>query len=123
MIILGVSVLQGCIYCTQTHTVLAHKEGLSQEELQALHGKIDSNVFVGKERILWEYIFAMGADVVEAKCVSIAMDQLKKQWLDFEIVEITMLIGTTIMLNRYCIALQIPTSQSHIEWLQDQGWS
>lgn len=122
MIILGVSVLQGCTYCTQTHTVLAHQEGLELEELEALHGKIDSNIFLGKERVLWEYILAMGADVVDSHRVSIAMDRLKEEWLDFEIVEITMLIGTTVMLNRYCIALEIPTSDVHIKWLKEQGW-
>ena len=123
MIILGVSVLQGCIYCTQTHTVLAHQEGLSLGELQALHGKMDSTVFLGKESVLWSYVLAMGADVVDSNRVSLAMDRLKEEWLDFEIVEITVLIGTTIMLNRYCIALEIPTSESHLVWLQEQGWS
>jgi AhpD family alkylhydroperoxidase len=123
MIILGVSVLQGCDYCTQTHTVLAHQEGVSVEELQVLRRQSDANVFLGKECLLWEYIRVVGAGVVDSSHVSIAVDRLKEEWLEFELVEITMLIGTTIMLNRYCITLNIPTAQSHVDWLVEQGMS
>ena len=51
-----------------------------------------------------------------------AMADLTNDQMDFEIVEITMLIGTTIMLNRYCIALDIPTAQVHLDWIAQQDW-
>ena len=123
MVILGVSALQGCRYCTQTHTVVAHREGLLAEELLVLRGdKNNHGQFEDREGTLWDYILAVGAGRVDSQRVSSAMNKLKQDWMDFEIVEITMLIGTTIMLNRYCIALDIPTDQVHVDWLSRQEW-
>ena len=123
MVILGVSALQGCRYCIQTHTVVAHREGLLPEELWVLRGeKVNNGQFTDKEASLWNYILAVGAGKVDGQVASSAIDKLKEDWMDFEIVELTMLIGTTIMLNRYCIALDIPTAQIHIDWLAQQEW-
>ena len=75
------------------------------------------------EKVLYGTTFLLLVqEVWIAKTVDSAMEDLKQDWMDFEIVEITMLIGTTIMLNRYCIALDIPTSQIHIDWLARQEW-
>ena len=123
MVILGVSALQGCQYCTQTHTVVAHREGLLPDEVLVLRGETDNcGQFVDREAALWNYILAVGAGIIDGQTVGLAMDELKQDWMDFEIVEITMLIGTTIMLNRYCIALEIPTDQVHLDWLAQQDW-
>lgn len=123
MIILGVSALQGCQYCTQTHTVVAHREGLTPEELLLLRsGQLEQDLFKSAEASLWTYIVTVGSGRVNGADVQKAMDNLKKDWMEFEVVEITMLIGTTIMLNRYCIALGIPTDEAHLTWLQQQAW-
>ena len=123
MVILGVSALQGCRYCTQTHTVVAHREGLMPDELLVLRGDKDNNSqFEDREGSLWDYILAVGAGSVDSQEVALAMEKLKQDWMEFEIVEITMLIGTTIMLNRYCIAIDIPPAQIHIDWLARQEW-
>ena len=51
MVVLGVSALQGCRYCTQNHTVVAHREGLSEEEVLVLRGgKANEREFVDNER-------------------------------------------------------------------------
>lgn len=123
MIILGVSALQGCQYCTQTHTVVAHREGLTSEEiLQLRSGQPEQQLFTNAEATLWTYIVTVGADRPNGEAVEQAMNNLKKDWMEFEIVEITMLIGTTIMLNRYCIALGIPADEAHLKWIQQQDW-
>ena len=123
MVILGVSALQGCRYCTDTHTVVASREGLSQDELRVLRGaKENEGEFVDKERSLWTYVLAVGAGKIDVTQTKKAMGTLKNDWMEFEIVEITMLVGTTIMLNRYCIALDIPTAQVHVDWLDRQDW-
>ena len=123
MVVLGVSALQGCRYCTQTHTVIAHREGLTPEELLVLRGATENvNEFVDAEASLWSYVLAVGAGTIDRSQSDRAMDLLKNDLLDFEIVEITMLIGTTIMLNRYCIALDIPTAPLHLAWLSQQDW-
>ena len=123
MVILGVSALQGCRYCTDTHTSVAYREGLSPAELRVLRGtRTNTDEFVDKERSLWSYVCAIGAGKVDGTEVEKAMQTFKEDWMDFEIVEITMLVGTTIMLNRYCIALDIPTAQVHSDWLSEQDW-
>ena len=64
MVILGVSALQGCRYCTQTHTVVAHREGLLPDELLVLRGDKDNHIqFEDREGSLWNYIRAVGAGV------------------------------------------------------------
>ena len=76
MVILGVSALQGCRYCTQTHTVVAHREGLSDDEvLFFVVTRQMTDEFVDKERSLWSYVLAVGAGKVdgtetEKRCVS-----------------------------------------------------
>lgn len=123
MVILGVSALQGCRYCTQTHTVVAHRQGLSDDEVLVLRGsKANEGEFADRESSLWSYVIAVGAGKVDNAQTERAMASLKNDWMDFEIVEITMLIGTTIMLNRYCIALDIPTAQVHLDWIAQQDW-
>ncbi len=125
MIILGVSALQGCRYCTQTHTVVAYKHGLTPKELLVLRGQQEcgtESTFHDREAVLWSYIQAVGGSNLDAQRVDEAMSKLKELWADYEIVEITMLIGTTIMLNRYCIALGIPTAPEHLDWLSTQDW-
>ena len=123
IVVLGVSALQGCRYCTQTHTAVAHREGLSEDEILVLRGnKANEREFVDKEGSLWSYVLAVGAGKVDKVQTERAMASLKNDWMDFEIVEVTMLIGTTIMLNRYCMALDIPTAQVHLDWLAQQDW-
>ncbi len=128
MIILGVSALQGCRYCTQTHTVVAYTEGLTPKEIAVLSGleqgqdQNGEGVFQDREAVLWSYIQAIGGAKPDDEHVEVEMGKLKALWADYEIVEITMLIGTTLMLNRYCIALGIPTALEHVEWLNKQDW-
>ncbi len=121
MIILLVSVLQGCRYCTQTHTVVAFNEGLSTTELASIRTGQPQG-FAPKEQALVDFVIVMGAGILDKQKVDQVMTLLTEHWLDFEVVEISMLIGTVIMLNRYCIALDLPTSETHLQWLENEGW-
>lgn len=123
IVILGTSALQGCRYCTDTHTFLAHQCGLTQGEIQVLRGESsETDTFDAPEKALWAYVQVMAAGALQQTEISAVMDALQAHWLDFEVVEITMLIGTTIMLNRYCTAIGIPVSQTHQQWLAEQVW-
>ena len=123
IIILGTSALQGCQYCTDTHTVVAYQNGLIPKEIVGLRELTSSGMFDDlAEATLWAFVQTMASPKVDPLHISDAMEQLKQHWLEFEVVEITMVISTTIMLNRYCIALGIPVSESHAKWLTQQQW-
>lgn len=123
IIVLGVSALQGCQYCRDTHTVVAHQSGLSQREIVALRQSSTETVFEDpSEAILVQLVQVLGGGQVQTAGIERIMTQMKAYWLEFEIVEITMLISTTVMLNRYCIAMDIPVSPSHQLWLNEQTW-
>ena len=123
IVVLGVSALQGCQYCTDTHTVVAHQSGLTSTEILVLRQVSNADVFTNPgEAILWQLVQALGHGLVNSEVVGEIMTQMKQQWLEFELVEITMLISTTIMLNRYCIAMDIPVSSAHKVWLKEQAW-
>jgi AhpD family alkylhydroperoxidase len=123
IVVLGVSALQGCQYCTDTHTVVAHQSGLSQSEILVLRQASKDDVFVDPaEAALWHLVQTLGGGRVDSAQIEHAMTQMTQHWLEFEMVEITMLISTTIMLNRYCIAMNIPVSEVHQVWLNEQPW-
>lgn len=46
---------------------------------------------------------------------------MRRQWADHEIVELTMVIGVTLMLNRFATALALPTSPDTHERLAAEG--
>jgi hypothetical protein len=42
---------------------------------------------------------------------------------DPELVELTLLVGATLLLNRFCTALELPTSPKVLGRLADEGWA
>ena len=52
-----------------------------------------------------------------------ANDAIKANYADHEIVEITVLIGATMLLNRYATALQLPVGASTLERLAVEGFA
>ena len=48
-------------------------------------------------------------------------EALKAHWSDAEIVELTLLCAATLMLNRYCSALALPTSPDTLRRLEAEG--
>jgi AhpD family alkylhydroperoxidase len=104
-VILRVSARAGCRYCTDTHTVAAWDAGLSmQETAELVGGGIDGD---GRRRALVEWCDAFAAapepipdDVASA---------LREHFGDSEIVELAVVAGVTLMLNRFCTSLGLPT--------------
>lgn len=119
--ILRASALQKCRYCTQTHTVVALAAGLAENEVRALRG--DGNVAAtfpqARERALisWTDAVTLGPNAVDD---SVAR-QLKAHFSEPDVVELTLLIGATVMLNRYATALDLPTSEEHLAKLSALG--
>ena len=121
IIILRTSVLCACRYCVNAHTVVALDTGLSIEETTMLR---DPNPFLTgfddpAERSLLDYIAAVaepGRPITDEE-----YQHLAGYWRDYEIVEITLTIGTTMLLNRLCTALRLPSSPETLARLAAQG--
>ncbi|SDX71813.1 alkylhydroperoxidase AhpD family core domain-containing protein [Modestobacter sp. DSM 44400] len=108
IVILRTSAVMGCRYCTEAHSVVALDSGLNVREVRALRGELPvGDVFTAEEEralVAWCDAVAQGAeaDIRQARQV-LDVD-------DARLVELTLLVATTVMLNRYATALALPTS-------------
>jgi AhpD family alkylhydroperoxidase len=115
--IVRTSALLGCRYCVQTHSVAALDAGLTRAEVRALRGEgplADAFDRPG-ELALIGYVdgVASGRGPVAAEVRAPVEDHLGEPGL----VALTLLVGATMMLNRYCSALELPTGAHTLERL------
>ena len=122
IVILRASSLLGCRYCVATHTVVAMDAGLTRPEMDALRESADAaEVFESpREQALVRWTDAVaqgrgpvGADVTEA---------FKAHFEDAEVVELTLLVGVTMTLNRYATSLAFPIPTPCLETLRAEGF-
>lgn len=99
LVILRVSVRNGCRYCTRVHDDVAAEAGVSEGERRALQAPETPLALEGRERAAVLFADAMCAAPGDA------VAGLREFFRDDEIVELTMLAGATIFLNRFCTAL------------------
>jgi AhpD family alkylhydroperoxidase len=123
LVILRTSALTGCRYCTQTHTVVARNAGLSVEEVVAVRGQQPLEAAFTDPRELallrWVDVVAGGSGPVPEAARRAARERLD----DPELVELTLLVGATLLLNRFCSALELPTSPKVLRRLAAEGWT
>ncbi|MFL5821497.1 MAG: carboxymuconolactone decarboxylase family protein [Solirubrobacteraceae bacterium] len=114
LVILRVSARNACRYCVETHTVAAWDAGLSIDETRALCG--DGAGLDGRERTLvrWCDAIAGSGPVPDA-----LVEELRGQASEHEMVELTLLAAATVMLNRLCTALELPTSPGTLARLRE----
>lgn len=121
LVIVRTSVLQGCRYCIQSHSVLALDSDVTVVELRALLGHspwIDA--FDDEDdRALLAWVDAVAAN--PSRVTSSVGERLRARYSEAEVVELTLLCATTVMLNRYCTALELPTSPSTMQRLVSEG--
>ena len=120
IVIVRVSALLECRYCVQTHTAIALDSGLERDELLALRGETPLDGFEDpRERALiaWSDAVALGRGAVEPA----VRDVLHEHFEDPDVVELTLLVGATMMLNRYCSALELPTGEAALARLRREG--
>ncbi len=122
IVILRASARLACRYCTQTHSVVALDAGLGLEEVAALRGErsIDSAFKEPSELALiaWTDVISDGAAPIGGE----AMARLREHFSEAEVVEVTMTACTTILLNRYATALDLPVAEAHAGLLAEHGW-
>jgi len=120
IVILRTSARASCRYCVDSHTVVARDAGLSLTEVRALRGELDAaTVFVDagdRAAIGWcDAVVSTGSVAREAK------DALRASFADHEVVELTLLAATTLLLNRFCTSLDLPTSPEVLDRLAAEG--
>lgn len=121
IVILRTSARLGCRFCVQTHTVAARDAGLSPGEVRALRDEAPlAPTFVdpGELALLdWVDAVALGPGPVPAA----AREALRSLLGDPALVELTLLVGATVMLNRFCTALDLPTGPGVVARLAAEG--
>lgn len=122
LVIVRVSARARCRYCVQTHTAVALDAGLNRTEVRALRGEADyADVFrdpAERAVVAWSDAVAVGTGPVPPE----VRDALFEHFADHEVVELTMLAGATLMLNRYATALELPTSEDTLARLAAEGF-
>lgn len=120
--ILRTSALLSCRYCIDSHTPVALDSGLTHAEVRALRGEVDIHEsFPGdtdRTLINWIDAVAAGRGPIDATIADIA----KSTFTDATIVELTLLVGATMLLNRYATALGLPVSAQTVNRLADEGF-
>ncbi|HEV2818938.1 MAG TPA: carboxymuconolactone decarboxylase family protein [Solirubrobacteraceae bacterium] len=121
--ILRTSALLECRYCVQTHTAVALDAGLSVDEVRALRGEgdLDAAFADARERVMiaWIEAVALGRGPVAPELQARAADALEEHTL----VELTLAVGATLMLNRYCTALDLPVGAQTLRRLAAEGFA
>lgn len=125
LVIVRASAVLRCRYCSETHAAVALDAGLSLEEVRALceapAGEPPPAILTPAETALvaWVDAVALGPGRVPAAVGA----ELRRHVSDSEVVELTLLVGATVMLNRFCTALGLPTSSSSLERLEKAGYA
>lgn len=103
LVILRVSAVNRCRYCVATHTPAAREAGLTETEIEVLRGTGDGLAARDAALVEWCDAVARAADPVADDLVS----RLREHFAEHQIVELTLVAGATVMLNRFCTALDL----------------
>ncbi len=120
IVILRTSARASCRYCVQSHTVVALDSGLSVEEVRALRGElsVDTAFPSDDDRSLIAWCDALaGTGSIDPE----SRAGLRRSRPDHVVVELTLLATTTLLLNRFCTALELPTSPEVLARLNSAG--
>jgi AhpD family alkylhydroperoxidase len=115
--ILRVSAVSGCRYCVDTHTVAAWDAGVTVEETAALCGAPVGLVPREAALVAWCDALCAAPDAVPDAVATRAGEHFE----DHELVELTLVAGATLMLTRFCTALELPTSPATRARLRSAG--
>lgn len=119
--ILRTSALMECRYCVDSHTPVAIDAGLSHTEVHALRNEsaVAEAFPGGRDRavIAWIDTVAAGPGPVSVTARTLASEHLSQA----EIVELTIVVGTTLLLNRYATSLGLPVNDETLARLAREG--
>jgi AhpD family alkylhydroperoxidase len=115
--ILRVSARSGCRYCIDTHTVAAWDAGLTVEETAGLCSAPSGLSEREAALVAWCDALCAAPEPVPGA----AAERLREHFSEHEVVELTLVAGATLMLNRFCTALELPTSPATLARLEAEG--
>jgi AhpD family alkylhydroperoxidase len=124
IVILRTSVDAGCRYCIDSHTPVALDAGLTTEQVRVLRdepiGSVNDVFIDERDRALiaWTDQLAVGRGAIDADVSA----RMTAAFADHEVVELTLLVATTLLLNRYATALQLPVGDGTISRLANDGF-
>jgi AhpD family alkylhydroperoxidase len=117
IVILRASAVMECRYCVATHSVVALDSGLTAGEVAALRGAEAAGAFVDeRERTLiaWTDAVAGGRGGID----DARLAALRAHFEDPAVVELTLVVAATLMLNRYASALRLPAAPATLTRLR-----
>ena len=122
IVILRTSALLGCRFCIASHTPVALDSGLSHDQVHALRCEAQiADVFpVERDRVLIAWTDAVAGTQAVPDDLTADVSRL---FDDDEIVELTLLVGCTLLLNRYATALRLPVGPDTVKRLASEGMS
>ena len=104
LIIMRIALLNGAPYEADQHAPIALKEGVIQEQLDAIKNWQDSELFLARTQAVLAYTDAMTQQIQVPKET---FSNIKTHFSNQEIVEITATIGAYNMVSRFLEALAI----------------
>jgi AhpD family alkylhydroperoxidase len=121
IVILRTSAVLLCSYCVGAHTDVALSSGLSEAEVRALRGEMPlADAFIdAADLALLGWIDTVAGEkgpVPEPLAAALA-----RFHPDHEVVELTLLIGATMLLNRFCTALALPVPACSLDRVEVAG--
>jgi AhpD family alkylhydroperoxidase len=120
LVILRTSCRAACRYCVESHTVVARDIGLSVAEVSAVRGEgnVDAAFPDQADRAVLDWCDAIvGIGPVDPA----TRVRLLSFFAEHEVVELTLLAASTLLLNRFCTALELPTPNSVLARLAAEG--
>jgi AhpD family alkylhydroperoxidase len=122
IVILRTSADLACRYCVDTHTVVARDADLSVDEVRALRGEAEvAPAFpdpADRALIGWVDAVALGPGTPPPDVAA----AVSAHFGEAALVELTLLAGTTLLLNRFATSLGLPTSPETLRRLGEEGW-
>jgi AhpD family alkylhydroperoxidase len=120
LVIVRASAMLSCTYCTLTHGAIALDSQVTPEEVVALCDPAGLDAFPDPREaalLAWVDAFATGRGEVAEEIA----DELAAHLDEATVVEIAMMAGCTIMLNRFCTSLRLPIAPSSLARLAEAG--
>jgi 4-carboxymuconolactone decarboxylase len=105
---LKAATLTECEYCIDIGSQIAHREGITEEQLLALPHYRDSALFSEDEKLVLDY--AVGVSSTPVSVSDELFDGLRALFDDAQIVELTNIIALENMRGRFNLALGIGSS-------------
>ena len=121
IVILRVSALAGCRYCTSAHTLVALDNGLTHDQVRGLRGELPTAAVFADPVDLAVIAWADAVYVGGEQELAAARTLLAAHYEDGAVVELTVCATATLMLNRYATALALPVDAPTLARLAREG--